>query len=77
MRVFAERQVIPTIYAVGMALERNPQAAETMARQGCDLSGLHVSLRVSGIWVFLQLRPELWLGLAVPGSDLPNGAGLF
>src|SRR5215472_11012742 len=24
MRVFAERQVIPTIYAVGMALERNP-----------------------------------------------------
>src|ERR1700739_3628174 len=35
MRVFAERQVIPTIYAVGMALERNPQAAATMARQGC------------------------------------------
>src|SRR5215472_15756243 len=32
MRVFAERQVIPTIYAVGMALERNPHAAETMAR---------------------------------------------
>ena len=28
MRVFAEREVIPTIYAVGMALERNPQAAE-------------------------------------------------
>jgi peptidoglycan/xylan/chitin deacetylase (PgdA/CDA1 family) len=37
MRVFAERQVIPTIYAVGMALERNPQAAETMARHGCDI----------------------------------------
>src|SRR5215469_14038498 len=37
MRVFAERQVIPTIYAVGMALERNPQAAEAMARQGCDI----------------------------------------
>jgi peptidoglycan/xylan/chitin deacetylase (PgdA/CDA1 family) len=37
MRVFAERQVIPTIYAVGMALERNPQAAETIARQGCDI----------------------------------------
>ena len=33
MRVFAERQMIPTIYAVGMALDRNPQAAETMARQ--------------------------------------------
>jgi peptidoglycan/xylan/chitin deacetylase (PgdA/CDA1 family) len=27
--------VILTIYAVGMALERNPQATETMARQGC------------------------------------------
>jgi putative urate catabolism protein len=37
MRIFAERQVIPTIYAVGMALERNPQAAEAMARQGCDV----------------------------------------
>src|ERR1700681_1648262 len=37
MRVFAERQVVPTIYAVGMALERNPHAAETMARQGCDV----------------------------------------
>ena len=37
MRVFAERQVIPTIYAVGMALERNPQVAEAMARQGCDV----------------------------------------
>src|ERR1700738_2296440 len=37
MRVCAERQGIRTIYAVGMALERNPQAAETMARQGCDV----------------------------------------
>src|SRR5204863_7565444 len=37
MRIFAERQVIPTIYAVGMALERNPQGAEAMARQGCDV----------------------------------------
>jgi peptidoglycan/xylan/chitin deacetylase (PgdA/CDA1 family) len=37
MRVFAERQVTPTIYAIGMALERNPRAAETMARQGCDI----------------------------------------
>ena len=37
MRVFAEGQVIPTIYAVGMAFERNPQAAEAMARQGCDV----------------------------------------
>jgi len=40
MHVFAERQVIPTIYVVGMALERNPQAAETMARQGCDVVDL-------------------------------------
>jgi hypothetical protein len=30
MRVFAERQVILTIYSVGVALERNPQAVETM-----------------------------------------------
>jgi len=37
MRVFAERQVLPTIYAVGMVLERNPHAAETMARLGCDI----------------------------------------
>ena len=37
MRVFVERQVTPTIYAVGIALERNPRAAETMARQGCDV----------------------------------------
>ena len=38
MRVFAERQVIPTIYAVGMALERQPASRrETMARQSCDV----------------------------------------
>src|ERR1700739_784701 len=36
VRVFAERRVVPPIYAVGMPLDRNPQAAETMARQGCD-----------------------------------------
>src|ERR1700758_3930504 len=34
MRVFAERQVIPTIHAFGMAPERNPQNAETLGRQG-------------------------------------------
>ena len=37
MRVFAERQVPFTVYAVGMALERNAAIAEAMARQGCDI----------------------------------------
>ena len=37
MRIFTERQVPLTIYAVGMALERNPYAAEAMARQGCEI----------------------------------------
>jgi putative urate catabolism protein len=35
--VFAARQVPFTVYAVGMALERNPRAAEAMAAQGCDV----------------------------------------
>ena len=39
MRIFAERQVPLTIYAVGMALERNPHAAEAMACQGCEIVG--------------------------------------
>jgi allantoinase len=37
MHLFAERQVPLTVYAVGMALERNPRAAEAMARQHCDI----------------------------------------
>jgi allantoinase len=37
MRLFADREVPLTVYAVGMALERNPRAAEAMARQGCDV----------------------------------------
>lgn len=37
MRVFAERQVPFTVYAVAMALERNAAVAEAMARQGCDI----------------------------------------
>jgi putative urate catabolism protein len=37
MRVFAARQVPLTVYAVGMALTRNPRAAEAMARRGCDI----------------------------------------
>jgi len=37
MRVFADRQVPCSVYAVGMALERNPKAVEAMVRQGCDI----------------------------------------
>jgi putative urate catabolism protein len=37
LRLFAERNVPLTIYAVAMALERNPRAAEAMARHGCDV----------------------------------------
>jgi putative urate catabolism protein len=37
MRLFADRRVPLTAYAVAMALERNPAAAEAMARQGCDV----------------------------------------
>jgi peptidoglycan/xylan/chitin deacetylase (PgdA/CDA1 family) len=29
----------PTVYAVGMAIERNPKAAEAMAALGCDFVG--------------------------------------
>lgn len=36
LRVFAERKVSFTAYVVGMALERNPRAAEAMAAAGCD-----------------------------------------
>ena len=37
MRLFADRQLPLTVYAVATALERNPAAAETIARQGCDV----------------------------------------
>ena len=37
LRIIAERQVPLTIYAVGMAFERNPHAAEAVARYGCDI----------------------------------------
>jgi putative urate catabolism protein len=37
MRLFAERNVPLTVYAVGSALERNPRAGEAIARQGCDV----------------------------------------
>jgi putative urate catabolism protein len=36
LRIFGERKVPFTAYAVGMALERNPRAAEAMAEVGCD-----------------------------------------
>ena len=36
LRIFADRKVPFTAYAVGMALERNPRAAEAMAQAGCD-----------------------------------------
>lgn len=37
LRLFAERDMPCTIYAVAMALERNPRAAEAMVRHGCDI----------------------------------------
>jgi len=36
LSLFAERQLPLTVYAVGLALERNPRAAEAMAGLGCD-----------------------------------------
>ena len=38
LRLFQERGVPFTVYAVGMALERNPRAAAAMARAGCDIA---------------------------------------
>jgi putative urate catabolism protein len=37
LRLFAERQLPLTVYAVASAIERNPRAAEAIARQGCDI----------------------------------------
>ena len=37
MRGFKERGVTPTVYAVGLALERNPQVAEAIAAAGSDV----------------------------------------
>jgi putative urate catabolism protein len=36
-RAFAELGVTPTIYVVGLALERNPQIAEAIAEMGADV----------------------------------------
>jgi allantoinase len=38
MRVLRERRVDPTIYAVGMALERNPDAAAALAESGFEVA---------------------------------------
>ena len=37
LRAFQERGVIPTCYAVGLALEHNPRVAEAIAATGCDV----------------------------------------
>lgn len=39
LRAFKERDITPTIYAVGLALQRNPQVAEVIADAGCDIVG--------------------------------------
>ena len=38
LRLLRERQVQATIYAVGMALERNPKAAEALATSGLEVA---------------------------------------
>jgi putative urate catabolism protein len=38
-RLFAERAIPLTVYAVGLALERNPAAAEAMAEAGWEVAG--------------------------------------
>jgi len=39
LQIFRGRRVPFTVYAVGMALERNPKAAEAMAAAGADFAG--------------------------------------
>jgi peptidoglycan/xylan/chitin deacetylase (PgdA/CDA1 family) len=52
MRLLRERRIDATIYAVGMALERNPAAAAEMAR-----SGLEVACH-GYRWIDYQFVPE-------------------
>ncbi len=52
MRVIRERRVDATVYAVGMALERNPEAAAEIAR-----SGLEVACHGQR-WIDYQFVPE-------------------
>ena len=37
LRAFQDREIVPTVYAVGLALERNPRVAEAVAATGCDV----------------------------------------
>jgi putative urate catabolism protein len=37
LRAFQDRDIVPTVYAVGLALERNPRVAEAVAATGCDV----------------------------------------
>jgi putative urate catabolism protein len=37
LRAFRERDVIPTVYAVGLAMQRNPRVGEAVAAAGCDV----------------------------------------
>ncbi|MHA1536481.1 MAG: allantoinase PuuE [Alphaproteobacteria bacterium] len=39
MRIFAERELPLTVFAVGMALERNPEAAAAMVEAGHEVAG--------------------------------------
>jgi putative urate catabolism protein len=63
MRLLGERRIDATIYAVGMALERNPAAAAEMAR-----SGLEVACHGQR-WIDYQLVPE-----AVERADILRNA---
>lgn len=39
LRTLAERDVVPTVYAVGLALARNPAVGEAIGAAGCDVVG--------------------------------------
>ena len=39
LEAFRARAIIPTVYAAGLALERNPAVAEAIAAMGCDVVG--------------------------------------
>ncbi|HZT20986.1 MAG TPA: allantoinase PuuE [Dongiaceae bacterium] len=49
MRAFRQCQVTPTVYAVGLALERNPRVAEAIAEAGSDV--------VSHGWRWIDYAP--------------------
>jgi putative urate catabolism protein len=52
LRILAERRLRATIYAVGMALERNPAAADALARSGLEIA-CHGQR-----WIDYQSMPE-------------------